>query len=171
VSARSLPPVCCLLLLAACTRRDPAHPIEGPSAHADVGPKQQAGAQPGPQRALALALSVEHSQAGIGLHVVNGSAERVELAAPVLVTRAGAPDARTPEPAAQALTLRLDCAHQGCVTLEPGSELLAPAWLGQIEGERCDALFRPQAPGEYELVVRSCRGDAEARARFHWEPQ
>jgi hypothetical protein len=170
VNARRLQRACCLLLLAACTRREPAHPIEGPSARADVGPKQQAGAEPGPQRALALALSVERSQAGIGLHVVNGSAERVELAAPVLVMRAGAPDARTPEPAAQALTLRLDCAHQGCVTLEPGSELLAPAWLGQIEGERCDALFRPQAPGEYELVVRSCRGDAEARARFRWEP-
>jgi hypothetical protein len=163
-------PACALLLLAACTRREPAHPAEGPSTRADATPEEVGSAPPG-TRALALTLRVERTLAGVGLHVMTGSAERVELAAPVLVTRTGAPDARAaePPPGARALTLRLDCTQQGCVTLDPGSELLAPPWLGQIEGERCDALYRPEVPGEYELVVRSCRGDAEARARFRWE--
>jgi hypothetical protein len=156
---------CALLLLAACTRRDPAHPVEGPSQRADADPNQEPSAAP-ETRVLALTLGVERTPAGVGLHVLNGSAERVELAAPVLVARPGAPAS---EPATQALTLRLGCGQQGCVMLDPGSELVAPSWLGQIEGERCDALFHPQADGEYELVVRSCRGDAEARARFRWE--
>jgi hypothetical protein len=166
MSRRRLQLSCCLLLLAACTRREPAHPVEGPAARAEVGPPSAPNAKPEPARALALALSVERTPAGVGLRVTNGSPERVELAAPVLVTRAGAAD-----PAAQALSLRLDCAHQGCVALDPGSELRAPVWLGQIEGERCDALFRPQQPGDYELLIKSCRGDAEARVRFRWEPK
>lgn len=166
MSARGRGFWCGLLLLAACTRREPAHPVEGQSERADVGP--QPPAPPQPARALSLSLGIERAPEGVGLRVANAGAERVELAAPVLVMRRGTP---AQAPAAQALTLRLDCAQRGCVALDPGSELLAPPWLGQIEGERCDTLFRPPAPGEYELVVRSCRGDAEARARFRWESQ
>jgi hypothetical protein len=153
VNARA--PLAWLLLLMACTRREPAHQVEGPAARADVSvPDGTERPTPAP---LALALSVERTPQGVGLHVANTSQERVELASPVLVA------------GALALSLRLDCAHQGCVTLEPGSELLAPPWLGQIEGERCDALYRPQQAGDYEFVVKACRGGAEARVRFRWD--
>ena len=146
-----------VLLAYGCTRREPAHQVEGPAARADVSAAPAESAHP-PARALPLALSVERSPQGVGLHVANTSGERVELAAPVQLSGAG-----------QVLELRLDCEHQGCVALDPGSELLAPPWLGQVEGERCGALFRPPRPGDYELVVKACRGDAEARVRFRWD--
>jgi hypothetical protein len=70
---------------------------------------------------------------------------------------------------AEALRLRLDCHQQGCVELEPGAELLAPCWLGQIEGERCDALYRPERPGEYQLLVKACDGTREVRVAARWD--
>ena len=60
----------------------------------------------------------------------------------------------------------LDCASSGCVKLAPGAELVAPSWLGRIGGERCDALAKPGAAGEYRFVVKSCSGGARAEVPF-----
>jgi hypothetical protein len=97
---------------------------------------------------------------GIGVSIQ--AREGVELAAEVQVIQgdAGA--------AASGLVLRRDCKATGCVQLAAGSELFAPPWLGQPEGERCGALFRPARAGDYTLRVRSCDGSAEAEAHVRW---
>jgi hypothetical protein len=156
-----------LALPGGCTHREPAQrQVAEPSGQADVSVSPAASAKPG-RATLALTLTVERTPQGVGLHVVNRGSERVELASAVSAASRGAGVAAV----AQALSLRLDCkGRQACLALDPGSELLAPSWLGQIEAERCDALFQPQHAGEYELVVKACRGDAEARVRFHWDP-
>ena len=98
---------------------------------------------------------------GIGISV--RALEAVELGAAVqLVAEGAAP--------ASVLTLRLDCRSQGCVKLAAGAELLAPPWLEQVQGERCDGLFRPSKAGEYRLRVMSCDGARRAETLVRWAP-
>ena len=153
------------LLLFACTHRKTAHQVTGPSGLSEGSVTAEQGAKATRSKPLSLTLSVERTPAGIGLHVVNHGPERVELS-PFVIATGQSPGAPT---LAEALHLRLACGQQGCVKLDPGSELLAPPWLGQIEGERCDALFRPPHAGAYELVVKACGESGEARTRFVWD--
>jgi len=97
---------------------------------------------------------------GIGLSIQARAG--VELAAEVQVIEgdAGA--------GASGLVLRRDCKATGCVKLGAGSELFAPTWLGQPEGERCGGLFRPARAGDYTLRVQSCDGSGQAEAHVRW---
>jgi hypothetical protein len=119
---------------------------------------------PVPSVPLELALSVERTQDGLGLHVINRGSSAVSLAADVALEKKSA-SSFTPV-SGQALKLRFDCKSQGCVSLAPGGELIAPAWLGRPDGERCDSLLQPSEAGSYRLVVRSCTGKERAELAF-----
>lgn len=155
-------------LLLGCTRKEPAHQVESAaprSAEPVAAAEASDGATQGSVKSpLPLTLQVEKSAGGVGVHVLQRGPETVELAAAVAIERVGAPAERV----AQALTLRSACKQDGCLKLAPGGELVAPVWLGQVEGERCDALFVPASAGEHVLTVKSCDGARSAEVHFFW---
>ncbi len=161
--------VCAALLLVACGGSEAAKPV---APRADSAPPQSAApgsaeSKPAAQAsgaALALALSVEHTHDGLGLHVINRGPGALSLAADVALEKKVGQGYTAV--AAQALKLRFDCKSQGCVSLAPGAELVAPAWLGRPDGERCDGLVAPLEPGSYRFVVRSCAGTEQAEHAF-----
>ena len=117
-----------------------------------------------PSAPLELSLSVERSSDGVGLHVINRGTQKVELAPDVELEQEQS--GRFNKVAGQSLKLRFDCKSQGCVSLVPGAELVAPAWLGRAEGERCDALVRLPSPGHFRLVVHACQGSGRGELAF-----
>jgi hypothetical protein len=157
-----------LALLAGCTPKEPSRKAESRSPRAPAQEntsKPLDGATEGSLKSpLPLGLQIEKSAGGIGLHVLSRGPEQVELAAAVAIEPSDAKAERVP----QALTLRAACRQEGCLKLSAGGELLAPVWLGLPEGERCDALFVPNRPGEYLVTVKSCDGTRSAEARFFW---
>lgn len=116
--------------------------------------------------ALNLALSVEESPDGVGLHVINRGPDVAHLHADVSLEIED--KGRDHVLRGDALTLRASCATQGCVKLAPFGELVAPSHLGQIEGERCDRLLVPPEPGSYRLRVASCDRTRSAAVEFTW---
>lgn len=118
---------------------------------------------------LELALQVEAHPEGVGLRVANPSSARVRLRPEVaLEARDAAGQAKPLNP--EGLRLQRTCQSQGCVSLVQGAELVAPAWLGLMDTERCGALLVPPAPGRYQLRVRRCNDDASAVVPFEWPP-
>jgi hypothetical protein len=116
---------------------------------------------------LELALHVEAHHDGLGLRVINQGAERVRLRPEVaLEARDAAGQAKPLHP--EALRLQRTCQSQGCVGLVQGAEIVAPAWLGLLDTERCGALLVPPGPGRYQLRVRRCDDDASAVVPFEW---
>jgi hypothetical protein len=107
---------------------------------------------------------VERTHDGLGLHVINRGSSTVSLSADVALEKKSGQAYGRHSP--QALKLRFDCKSQGCVSLAPGAELLAPAWLGRPDGERCDGLVPPPEPGSYRFIVRSCAGSEQAELGF-----
>lgn len=156
------------LLLVACTRKEPAHQVESASTStatrpaASVRPASDGATEGNDKSPLPLVLQVEKSAGGVGLHVLQQGPEPLSLAGAVLIERVGG------ERLEQALTLRNACKQEGCVKLSAGGELLAPPWLGMVEGERCDPLFVPKSAGEHVITVRSCDGTRSAEVRFVW---
>jgi hypothetical protein len=113
---------------------------------------------------LELALSLERSTDGVGLHVINRGTQKVELAPDVELEQEQ--NSRFAKLQGQGLKLRFDCKSQGCIALAPGAELVAPAWLGRAEGERCDALVRLPSSGHFRLVVHACQGSGRSELAF-----
>lgn len=170
--------VCGALLLLGCTRNEPAHQVEtappaatAPAAQADAKPQQEPTAKQGP---LPVSLVVEQNVDGVALRVLVTGNQPVELAQAVMVQ----PSAGNGAAAAQALTLRRECAQQACTKLLPGTELTAPRSLGVTEPEPCkepaqaalDRRYVPSQAGEYVLTVRACDGAQSSEARFRWTP-
>jgi hypothetical protein len=152
-------PSLALISLVACGGNEATKPVapraepSAPGAPASPGTPQAPTAKSVP---LELSTSVERSSDGVGLHVINRGSTSVSLAADVVLEKkAGEGYAAV---AGQLLKLRLDCASQGCVTLAPGGELIAPVWLGRPDGERCDAQVQASDAGSYRFVVRACTG-------------
>lgn len=159
-----------LLSMTGCPR-DSAHktPKAAPAPDAVASPEASIPVAAGAEhtaRPLPLSLWVEAERDGLGLHVAVVGDERVELSPSVQVQALGESAQALGE--SSAWTLRTRCRSQGCITLAPGGELVAPPWLGQLEGERCGAPFRPERPGDYRVVVRSCDGRQKAVGQFHW---
>ena len=143
--------------------RVPQVPREAPKiaapGNASLPPKKP----PGP---LEVELAVVRGEVGIGLSVVNRGESLSRLHQAVLLQREV--QGKYEDVAAHALTLRRDCQHEGCVTLAPAGELLAPSHLELIEGERCDRELTPKAKGHYRLRVASCDGSQHASIDFSW---
>jgi hypothetical protein len=156
------------LTASACPHREAAREPAPQSTARDDAAHPSSSPKPGSSQPLALQLVPQLQAEGIGLSL-QAHASSVELADTILVARGNdAPDPNAPA----ALRLRLDChtasTPSGCITLSAGSELLAPSWLARPEAERCDALYRPPAPGDYRLIARSCDGQKSVEARVHW---
>jgi hypothetical protein len=157
-----------VLSASACPQREAAHePAPGHTAgDASVQPSPRAASSKGPRPPLALELLPQLSAAGIGLSL-RASQGPIELSSAVLFA-AGSEAPANDAPAALRLRLDCDAAEARCIKLAAGAELLAPVWLAQPEGTRCDALWRPAAAGDYRLIVRSCDGSESAEVRVHW---
>ncbi len=103
---------------------------------------------PGP--ALALDTTLRILPDGIGLSIRNHGTEAVSLKRSVSLVR----DGKTLE--ASALSLQLGCTVTACITLLPGTELLAPHWLDLPSAERCDAALLPPPAQSASLRLHAC---------------
>jgi len=113
-----------------------------------------------------LQLRVVAVGSGLGLRVINVGKERVSLAAKVILESKSGDDAKD-----SGLVLQTTCQSQGCVTLLPGSEIDAPAWLERVSGERCGTLLVPKTNGEQALRISSCGGSHSVSIPFIWPMQ
>jgi hypothetical protein len=158
-----------LLVLALCLACGGSEAKKPVAPRAESGPPASSASEdrapPNPPAApLELALSVERTLEGVGLSVVNRGSAPVQLAQAVALERREGE--RHVSVAAAALALRRDCKSQGCVTLAPGGELLAPSWLDSADGERCGELVTLPAAGSYRFVVSACSGGATSEVSF-----
>jgi hypothetical protein len=157
--------VACGLVLHACGGNEATKQV---APRAEPAPPSSAAAAPqaaaAPATPLALALTAKRSNDGVGLSVINRGTAPVQLAQAVALERQEGE--RFVSVSGEALSLRRDCASQGCVTLAPGGELYAPCWLDSADGEHCGELVRLPGAGTYRLVVRACAGSGSSEVTF-----
>lgn len=158
-----------LLSLVACGTGEAPKPEvpAAPTAAPELAPKAaQTPESTAPEPKPSLELRVVAVGSGLGLRVINVGTERVSLAPKVMLESKSGDGAKD-----SGLTLQTSCQSQGCVTLAPGAEIDAPAWLERVSGERCGNLLVPKQNGEQALRVSTCGEKHSISIPFVWPMQ
>ncbi len=166
---RSVAVALAVLWALACGSKDQRDASQSPQAMQQATPlaaEKKPLPDPAPPAPLSVKLTLRHEAGGLGLSVQNRGDEPVSLARSVTLARNR--DGQDTQISGQALVLAANCESEGCVTLAPGAELLAPSWLDIQGAERCGALLSPGPEGNYRLRVSSCDGTRAAELSFTW---